>query len=109
MGDLTGSFKDYKSSLEKFAMFYTMPVYSRSPYLKNIKKFADVYISALVNRFQEIQEEYRSNKNAFDNLFANRQIKDEWQMTKKWHAVLKRLDSTEAIKLGQAIRAEIPI
>lgn len=101
IGDMTSSFADYTTPLEKFAEDYAQPVVKRAGIAPDIEKFAEAYASAFVKRFKEIQKEYRDHKRAFNSLF-NR-IYDTGSFAFRWQKVLERLDNTDADALGNLI------
>ncbi len=105
----TGSFWHFKIPLEELAAAYAVPVNMRADFLPDTAAFAQVYLSALVDRFTEIQQLYREKRAAFDQLFHFRDVNPAGNFAYRWTCVLERLDATDAQQLGQAIQRHFKI
>ncbi|MGE5610799.1 MAG: hypothetical protein ACM359_16230 [Bacillota bacterium] len=103
VADPTGTFAEYRGDLLHFAQDYAMPVNSRVAFLPNPAAFATTYVEALVERFCEIQQEYRKRKRAFGALFKHRP-REVGSFAYRWEQVLQRLDRTDGREVGNAIR-----
>ncbi|MBW2981602.1 hypothetical protein KY343_01855 [Candidatus Woesearchaeota archaeon] len=103
----TSSFGDYTTALSGFTEAYAMPVINRKELVSDIRKFARDYVKALVDRFTELQKEYRDYQGAFDSLFKDRIYDKKGSIAYRWEKVLERLNTTDPIRLGEKIMAEI--
>lgn len=109
VADHTGTFTDFKTDLLQFAANYAKPVNRRLAYLANPKEFAEVYLRSFLARFQEIQDEYRMRKRAFQTLFKLLHREEPGSFGFRWEHVLARLDRTNAVALANTIRAQIQL
>jgi hypothetical protein len=109
VGDITGAFYDYKQRLEDVTFAYAEPVLRRAAYLPSPDAFARVYLDAFVERFTNIQDEYRRRRAAFDTLFKYRRYDEAGSFAHRWERVLKRLDEADARALADKIRWDIPL
>ena len=111
VSDHTGSFALYDQPITYGAKSYAKPVNSRAKLGKipNTAEFADEYLSAFRTRFEQVQQEYRDHKNAFDGLFKHRTNKDPGSPSDRWKKLLARLDGADAAEVVQAIRDHIKI
>lgn len=104
----TGSFADFQGELAKRAAEYAKPVNDRiAQGVPDPRAFAESYLAALVGNFQHIQAEYRRQRRAFDTLFRHRPYNQDGSFAYRWECVLRRLDQTDAVALGEAIRAQL--
>ncbi len=103
----TGSFADYQGDLAGRAAEYAQPVNDRVAAVPDARAFAESYLVALVSNFEYIQAEYRRQRRAFDTLFRHRPYDTHGSFAFRWACVLKRLDETDAVALGERIRAHI--
>lgn len=101
----TGSFADFRDDLSRHAAQYAKPVNDRLAAVPDPRAFAESYLAALVSNFQDIQAEYRRLRRAFDTLFRHRRYDPQGSFAYRWARVLKRLDETDAVALGECIRA----
>lgn len=106
VADPTGTFVEYRSDLQHFALDYAQPINARATFLPNPGAFAATYVEALVERFCEIQQEYRKRKRAFDALFKHRPH-EVGSFAYRWQQVLQRLDHTDARQVGDAINSHV--
>ncbi|MCX7006062.1 MAG: hypothetical protein NTY53_02230 [Kiritimatiellaeota bacterium] len=109
VADHTGTFTDFKTDLLPLAADYAKPVNRRLPHLANPREFAEVYVRSFLARFQEIQDEYRMRRRAFQTLFKLLHRDEPGSFGFRWEHVLARLDRTDAIALAHAIRAKVQV
>jgi hypothetical protein len=107
VADHTGAFFDCQSELAGLAPQYAEPVNRRAVYLPDPRKFTDIYLEELLERFCHIQAEYRRRRKAFDTLFKHRSHKEPDIFPLHWEDVLARLERTDPQHLAQVIRAHI--
>ncbi len=105
----TGSFADYQGDLARRAAEYAEPVNDRVATVPDARAFAESYLMALVTNFEYIQGEYRRQRRAFDTLFRHRPYDTQGSFAFRWACVLKRLDETNAVALGECIRAHFKL
>jgi len=106
VADHAGTFNDYESPLVKFTADYARPVLSRAERLSNPMAFAAAYVNAFIERMQEMQNEYRQKRRAFDTLFQNSK-QGEKTFSWRWGKVLARLESTDPYMLADGINRTI--
>jgi hypothetical protein len=104
VADQTGTFADYRRELQAVAAEYAEPVNRRVKHLADPRMFAGVYLGAFVERFSDIQEEYRRRKRAFDTLFRHRKRDEAGSFAYRWEKVLDRLNRTDPRQLAELIR-----
>jgi hypothetical protein len=109
VADHTGAFNDYLGDLERHAAEYAGPVNRRAVYLSKPNEFAEQYLSAFVERFLGIQEEYRRRRKAFDTLFKYHARNGSDCFASRWEKVLQRLDRAEPQALAELIRRNLTI
>jgi hypothetical protein len=107
VADHTGSFNDYRNSLEQWVVEYARPVTRRFPHLTNKAEFAEAYLAAFLGKFTAIQEEYRKRRRGFDTLFTHRIRNEQGSFAFRWELVLKRLDAADGKRIADAIRQHI--
>lgn len=100
----TGSFWHYRVPLTQLAPTYANPVNQRAEFLANTDEFAKLYLTALIDRFVQIQQDYRHRRAAFNGLFHFREINPAGSFACRWESVLKRLDQTDPQQLQQIIQ-----
>jgi hypothetical protein len=105
----TGSFWHFKVPLDKLAPAYAKPVNERVKFLPDPAEFARVYLETLVERFIEIQRDYRQRRAAFDQLFHFREQNPAGNFAFRWACVLKRLDEADPHQLGQIIQTHFHV
>jgi hypothetical protein len=109
VSDHTGTFTDYRSDLKDLAPAYALPVVRRAMWLADPLAFADAYVTAFVERFVHIQEEYRKRRRAFDTLFKHLQRDESGSFAYRWERILKRLNTIDAAALGEVVRRNITL
>ena len=106
-----GSFVDYKGDFMEMVKPYARFVASRVKCIADIKAFAAKYVEAFERKLSEVQQEYRSNRIAFDELFVHRPFDAGGSGAYRWVKTLERLDkcvpSRVAAALSAAIEAEV--
>jgi hypothetical protein len=101
----TGSFWHFRLPLDQLAPAYANPVNQRAEFLPDPAGFARVYLEALVNRFVEIQRDYRHRRVAFDQLFHFRESNPAGSFAYRWACALRHLDEADPQQLAQIIQA----
>lgn len=109
VSDHTGTFTNYKDDLTINIEAYADPVNRRVSKMPNAAEFAEIYLQALVARFEHIQQVYRERRRAFDSLFKHRPWDPNGSMAFRWFFVLKRLDAADPKQLAAMIRNQIRI
>jgi len=107
--DHTGTFMEYRRELASFAAEYAEPINSRLAHVRCPQAFAAAYVGAFVERFGEIQQEYRKRRRAFAMLFSHRRRDEAGSFAYRWELVLRRLDETDPQALGEEIRRRINV
>ncbi len=100
----TGSFWHYRMPLAQLAPPYAEPVNQRLEFLADPQEFGNRYLTALIDRFVQLQQDYRDRRAAFDRLFHFREINPAGSFAHRWENVLRRLDQTDPEQLRQIIR-----
>ncbi len=109
VADHTGTFTDFKTDLLQLAADYAKPVNRRLLHLANPREFAEIFLRSFLAKFQEVQDEYRMRRRAFQTLFKLLHRDEPGSFGFRWEHVLARLDRTDAIALAAAIRARIQL
>ncbi len=109
VSDHTGTFTDFKTDLVQFAADYAKPVNRRLALLPDPVEFARLYLDALLERFTQIQQEYRKRRRAFDTLFKLHSRNEPGAFAFRWGRVLERLDRSDPVVLVEAIRRHIQL
>jgi hypothetical protein len=107
VADHTGTFNNYLSKLEDFALEYAGPINRRAEHLTDLRKFAETYLMAFEERFSRIQEDYRKRKKAFDTLFKYRPRDEAGSFAYRWEKTLERLNATDPRELTRKIREQV--
>lgn len=109
VADQTGTFAEFRRDLQDAAPQYAEPINRRAEHVPDPRRFAEVYLEAFVQRFSEIQQEYRNRKRAFDTLFRHC-IRDEGgSFAYRWEKVLERLHHTDPRELAELIRDHLNV
>lgn len=109
VADHSGSFGEYQLPLTEFAHYYAGPVNYRSRFIKDLRTFAEIYLTAMEEQLNHIQQDYRKRRRAFDNLFRHCKYDKGGSFAYRWECVLKRLDDTDMADLVRSIRSHITI
>lgn len=109
VADHTGTFTDFKTDLLQLAADYAKPVNRRLQHLANPREFAEIYLRSFLAKFQEIQDEFRMRRRAFQSLFNLLHREEPGSFGFRWEHVLARLDRTDAVALANAIRAKVQL
>jgi hypothetical protein len=107
VADHTGTFGDYRSRLDDFLPAYARVVNKRAGFLRDPKAFGEAFIDGFVERFEEIQKEYRRRRRAFDTLFKHLHRDEKGSFSYRWECCLRRLDRADARKLADGIRQHL--
>ncbi len=106
VADHAGTFYDYTSDLKLFAKDYAAPVIKRRDMLTDTDAFAEVYLEALAERLNQMQEECRRMREVFKDVFQNSKQGPE-TFADRWDKVLDRLEKTDIAVLISSIRDAI--
>lgn len=109
VADYTGAFADYERDLAGVAAAYARPINARLSHVTAQAEFAANYLSGLLDRFAEIQLEYRQRRSAFDTLFLHRRSNEPGSLGYRWARVLRRLDETDLAALERALRTHLAV
>jgi hypothetical protein len=105
LADQMGTFNNHTTKLVDFAKDYAEPVNRRIEFLPQPAAFAAAYLDGFLEHFQQIQEQYRKGRNAFDALFRRRhRFTHGANIALRWAEVLRRLDKTKPQQVTAAIR-----
>ncbi len=107
VADFTGAFANYLSDLPSLAARHVQPLLERRKHIEDFEAFSEAYIRALVGRYEQIRDEYRRRRNAFDSLFRNKPVDTGGSFAYRWKRVLERLDKTKPEQIEQAIRESL--
>jgi len=102
--DHTGTFMDCERDLEQLATAYAAPVNRRSPHLSDARAFGEVFLQAFAERFQQMQQDYRRRKRAFNTLFKYQRRGQTGCLADRWECVLRRLETADCRQLVEIIR-----
>ena len=109
VGDHSGAFTEYKNPLETFAADYARPVNLRETFVPNPQEFGRAYLASFREQFLHIQDDYRKRRRAFDTLFKHCKYDPAGSFAYRWECVLRRLDTTQADALVEAIRRHVRV
>jgi len=107
IADPTGAFGNFRTPLEEFAEHYAMPVVKRWEFLADKEGFIFSYLEGFIKEFIRIQNDYWKRRRAFDSLFKHRPRNEAGSFAYRWECVLKRLDSTDPIRVAACIDSKI--
>jgi hypothetical protein len=107
--DHTAAFVDYETDLVCFAADYAQPINCRLAHVTQPVQFAEAYLAALLERFLEIQTEYRRRRRAFDTLFKHRVRDEQGSFAYRWERTLARLDRTHGPSLVEQIKKQLSV
>lgn len=105
--DHVGAFTNYLQPLESFVATYAQVVTTRIPMGIDVLRFTDRYLTAFLNKFNRIRDEYHKRPRAFDTLFRHRRRSIEGSFAFRWEKVLERLDQSDPQHLADIIRDTI--
>lgn len=109
VSDHTGTFTEYQLPLHVSASAYANSVNKRAAHMRNAKAFADLFLHSFRVRFEHVQQEYGRRTRAFDNLFKLHPVDPAGSFAYRWQCILKRLSTTDAAELTEAIRTHIEV
>lgn len=108
VADPTGTFNDFTSAeLCCFAEAYARPIRKRLHLVADAPAFAQAYLQSFVERFREIQEEYRRHRSKFDMLFRYVPPDAAGNFPFRWQCVLARLDQADPEEIARHIHRHI--
>lgn len=102
--DHTGTFMNWKQSLDDLAAAYAGPVLRRAGFLNDPKAFGEAFLAAFTERFAQIQRDYQKRRRAFETLFKYARRDAENDLPVRWEAVLDRLAAARSGALAEAVR-----
>ncbi len=108
VSDHTGTFSNYNGDLAALAREYARAITRRAE-LVDRAAFAGFYLAGFLERFRQLQAEYRSRKSAFHGLFQHREIDPAGNLAFRWQRVLQRLDAADPEALAQCIRQQAQV
>lgn len=103
VADHAGTFTDFESPLDRFAPEYARPVLSRLKWVLDPQPLIEAYVTAFSQRLCDIQNEYRSQRRAFDTLFKHSK-QEPGAFAWRWRKVLQRLEQTDMPALAGMLR-----
>lgn len=109
VSDHTGAFTEYRHELADFASSYAAPITRRLSCFNDPRAVVDTYLTAFVERFSHIKEEYHRRQRAFDKLFKHRPRDEGGSFAYRWERTLERLNRTDPVGLAASIRRHIPL
>jgi hypothetical protein len=109
VSDHTGTFMDYQSDLSSFAANYAEPIQHRLSFFPYPGEVMEAYLSAFLERFIHIKQDYTRRKRSFDMLFKQRARDERGSFAYRWERVLDRLNRTDPKALTDAIRKQFHI
>ncbi len=108
VADPTGTFNDFTSTnLCEWADAYAQPIRKRLKLVPDPRAFARAYLESFVERFREIQQEYRQHRNKFDMLFRYVPPDAAGNFPYRWACVLARLDQADPEEIARHIEQRI--
>ncbi len=107
VADITGAFANYQDDLTSIAAAHVAPVHRVSSRVTDPQGFREIYITALVEHYRHLRDEYHRQRQAFDSLFRNQPVDEGGNMAYRWEQVLHRLDTTSPEQIAQALREAI--
>jgi hypothetical protein len=107
VADPTGTFTDYRRDLRDLAPAYAGAVNRRAAHLADPRAFGATFGAAFVERFEQIQRDYRKRRRAFDTLFKHLQRDEGGSFAFRWERVLHRLRTADAHQLWDRIRQHL--
>lgn len=108
VADPTGTFNDFTSTdLRCFAEAYARPIRNRLHLVPDPHAFAQAYLESFVERFREIQDEYRQHRSKFDMLFRYVLPDAAGNFPYRWQCVLARLDQADPEEIARHIHRHI--
>ena len=109
VGDPSGAFADYRRSLVEMAKDYARPVNMRAGIVPLLAAFAETYLQSFLQRFTQLQGDYRKRRRAFDHMFKHCRYDTAGSFAHRWQCVLWRLDDTDAEALTREIRKHVRV
>lgn len=107
VADHTGTFNDYRNPLESSAAAYAHSINDRLEYLSDKAAFREAFLLSFVERFTQIQQDYRKRQRAFDTLFKHLPRNEQGSFAFRWEKVLARLAAADPTKLAGIIRGQV--
>lgn len=109
ISDHTGAFTKYREPLLDDAPAYALPVNRRLKHMTNKREFMRIYLRAFQARLEQTQRDYQQNPAAYDHLFSHRPLDSGGSFAYRWKCTLRRLTTTDASELTNAIRQHIQV
>ena len=104
VADPTGTFGEYRRDLRDLAPAYAACVNKRLQWLPEPREFGEALLAAFIERFAQIQSEYRKRQRAFDTLFKHQRRDEAGSFAYRWERVLDRLQRANPVELADRIR-----
>ena len=105
--DHAGSFVDYTQPFEELVAPYADVVRRRRAFVQDYGAFADAFVSAFEKRMNEVRDDYRRRRTAFDELFSHRPFDTAGSGAYRWAKTLERLDACDPAALAATLRGII--
>ena len=107
--DHAGSFVNYLHLFEDSIAPYANVIRRRVKFVTDVKAFADAYVTAFERKLAEVQQKYRDQRRAFDDLFVHRPFDAAGSGAYRWAKTLERLDQCDPAHVAAALRAAIDL
>jgi hypothetical protein len=105
--DHAGSFNDYKGSLMDGAKRYAHVMRRRRDFVSDYQMFVSRFLKSFETRLSQVQSSYRSRRQAFDSLFADRPYDSNGSGAYRWACVLSRIDKMNAADIAESLKNAI--
>jgi hypothetical protein len=107
VADPTGTFTDYRRDLRDLAPAYAGAVNRRAAHVPDARAFGEIFGAAFLERFEQIQHDYRKRRRAFDTLFKHLHRDEAGSFAYRWERVLLRLRTADPRQLLERIRQHL--
>ena len=105
--DHGGSCVNYLHTLEESVPPYANVVRRRKDFVADAAAFADAFVSSFKRSLANIQSRYRTNRRAFDCLFANRPYDAAGSGAYRWSRILERIDGADPERVAAVLEQTI--
>ncbi len=109
VADHTGTFGDYRKDLKEATESYAGAVNRRIACLTDPAGFAQNFVAGFLERFRDIQNEYKTRQRAFEALFRHHRCDPAGNFAFRWKLILVRLEQAKPEELAEAIRGHIKL
>jgi hypothetical protein len=107
VADPTGAFNNFAGDLKDSLGNYASPIRSRIGRVPQPHSFLEAYLDGFLEKFQAIQQEYRTRQRIFHSFFRHEPEDERGNLSYRWRLILERLNQANPAEIAEIIRQQV--